>query len=217
MSTRILIADDHQVIIDGLSLLVNTTKGFEACGTAKDGWEVIEFLEKNPQPDILLMDITMPELDGMETMGKLQVSHPDLSVIILSMHLSGGYARTLLSLGVKGYLQKDCDKKELQDALCTVRDGGTYLSHNITDLLVKEGSSPLQDAAATRAQGPKITKREQEILELIAKEHPTREIAELLDISFNTVETHRKHLLNKFAVKSTVGLIQSAMRCGMLE
>lgn len=217
MNTRVLVADDHQVVIDGLSLLIKGTKDFEVCGTAKDGWEVIEYLQEKDVPDILLMDITMPQLDGVETMVKLQESHPYLPVIILSMHLSGGYARSLLALGVKGYLQKDCDKKELLEALSAVRDGQTYLSKNITDLLVTEGNMSGKDESKEGFKGPKITKRELQILTLIAQEHPTREIAELLGISFNTVETHRKHLLNKFAVKSTVGLIQQAMRCGMLE
>jgi len=109
MSKQVLIADDHQVVIDGLSLLIKSTKDFIVCGTAKDGWEVIEYLDENAAPDIVLMDITMPDLDGVETMKKLQLSHPDLAVIILSMHLSGAYARSLMSLGVRGYLQKDCD------------------------------------------------------------------------------------------------------------
>jgi DNA-binding NarL/FixJ family response regulator len=212
--TRIILADDHQVVIDGLASLIKGLRGFEVMAIAKNGHEVLDLLAQE-HPDILLMDISMDEMDGLEAMEHIQKNHPDLKVIILSTHLSGAYARTLLSKGVKGYLQKDCSQEELKQALCDVRDGSQYLSKNITEVLVQESGSI--DGGGSETPKPKISKRELEVLELIHEEHPTRAIAEILDISFHTVEAHRRHLLNKFGVKSTVGLIREGMRLGLLE
>jgi DNA-binding NarL/FixJ family response regulator len=214
---KVLIADDHQVVIDGLSLLVKSTKGFEVSGIAKNGWEVIDFLEANTTPDVLLMDISMPELDGIETMKKLQVSHPQLVVIILSMHLSSAYARGLIELGVKGYLQKDCDKKELVAALNAVSKGETFLSKNVTELLVQEVGSRKESKEDSADTAPKITQRQLDVLKLIGAEHTSKGISKILGLSFNTVETHRRHLLNKFGVKSTVGLVREAMKYNLLD
>lgn len=214
MNIEVLIADDHQVVLDGLSSLIKGIKGFQVIGTAKDGWEVIDYIEKNGLPDLLLMDITMPRKDGIETMEYLKEKDNIPPTIMLSMHLSKAYVKRLLDLGVKGYLQKDCDKKELVQALKDVSEGGTYLSKNVTELLVEQNSV---DENTTSKKAPKISKRESQILHLLLEEYSTRKIAEELGISFNTVETHRKHLLNKFGVRSTVGLIREAMRMGTIK
>ena len=207
MKTRVLIVDDHQVVIDGLSSLIASMRGFEVVGSGKNGWDALQFIEENEAPDILLMDITMPDLDGIETMEKLHEASSPIAVIMLSMHLSVAYAQRLLELGVKGYLQKDCDVEELQEALKNVRDGGTYLSKNVTELLV-ENRAP--SSTESQKKKPLISPREKEVLLLLQEEKSSRMIAKELSISFNTVETHRKHLLNKFAVNSTVGLIREA-------
>lgn len=214
MKTTVLIADDHQVVIDGLTVLIKNQRDFEIVGTANSGVEVLEFLSNNPPPDLLLMDITMPDMDGLETMESIQQHYPKIKVIMLSMHLSGAFARKLLDLGVKGYLQKDCDKQELLAGLHDVSKGGTYLSHNMTQLLLDERMSHQHEHS--EQSSVKISKRETEILQLIIKEHSSREMAEILGISFNTVETHRKHLLNKFGVKTSVGLVREAMRSGVV-
>lgn len=214
MSTKILLVDDHQMVLDGLSALIQIMPGFSVCGKAKNGWELIEQLETQEYPDIILMDISMPELDGIETMEKLVEKDINVAVIIMSMHLSSTFARRLFSLGTRGYLQKDCDHDELRRALEDVRDGGTYLSKNMTELLVADPRTSPEAGATAR---PKLSPRELEILILLQQEKSSREIAEVLGITFHTVETHRKHLLNKFAVGSTIGLIREAMRNGLLE
>ena len=214
MTTRILIADDHQMVLDGLKALIDLMPGFEVCGEAKNGWEVLDLLNSSELPDILIMDISMPEMDGLETMQRLADASSEVKVLIMSMHLSASYAKQLIGLGAKGYLQKDCDLSELKNALKDVREGGTYLSKNMTELLVNESGG---SESEHELEKPRLSPREQEILSLLQREFSSREIGEELGISFHTVETHRKHLLNKFAVNSTIGLIREAMRCGLLD
>lgn len=214
--TSILIADDHQVVLDGLQALIARTRGFEVVGTAKQGWEVIDHVEAQGAPDIILMDISMPQKDGVETMRYFQEKGIAVRVIILSMHLSSSLAHTLFGLGAKGYLQKDCELEELKAALYAVRDGETYLSKNMTQVMVESAGQREEQAPEEKAV-PRLSPREAEVLRLLQAEMSSRQMAEELGISFNTVETHRKHLLNKFAVSSTVGLIREAMRCGLLD
>lgn len=215
MNAKLLIADDHQVVLDGLTALIKHQRDLKVIGTAKNGREVLEFLQASPKEvDMLLMDITMPELDGLDTMVYIQEHYPNLKVIILSMHLSAAYAKKLIALGARGYLQKDCDKQELLEAIKEVHEGGFYLSKSITHVLVSDRFDA--GAKGKELTLPKLSKRETQILRLILEEHPTRSIATVLGISFNTVETHRKHLLNKFGVKTTVGLVKEALRGGFV-
>jgi len=137
MKTRIVIVDDHQVVLDGLSAMIKSLRDFSVIGTCTDGWELIEFVVEH-DVDMILMDISMPKLDGIETMKELKKREIDVPVVILSMHLSLAYAKELLAIGIKGYLPKDCNKDELIDALRAVKTGETYISSSLSDLLVQQ-------------------------------------------------------------------------------
>ena len=210
---RVYIADDHQVLLDGLNTLLSNIEGLDVVGMGHHGQEVLHFLKDN-DVDVVLLDINMPVLNGIETCKILQKDYPEVKVLALSMYEKASFIQQMLKNGAAGYILKNTGQDELVDAIRTVHRGDQYLSKVVSDTLMQ---SLMGKASAARQYIPEMTRREKEVLVLIAKELTTQEISDQLHISLNTVETHRKNLLSKFGVRNSVGLIKMALERGLLE
>lgn len=210
--TNIFIADDHQMVIDGIKALLADEPEINIVGEALNGQTVIEVLGmRSKNVDLILLDINMPGTDGIETTRYLRKHYPAIKILILSMYNKPYFIKNLIEEGVSGYILKNTGKEELLSAIRKVVDGGDYFSAEVTKTIMDSfrGKDDTPEA--------KLTKREIEILRLLAKAHTTAEIAEQLFISPFTVDTHRKNLLSKLNLKNTPALVKYAMENGYTE
>ena len=207
---RLLIVDDHQILVEGLEQNLSLSDQLEIVGTANNGKAALDFV-KREAVDVVLMDIDMPVMDGLTTTAKIRQSGKDTKVIILSMHLNSNYAKKAFKLGAHGYLLKDSKKEDLESAILRVHKGEQVLDPDIAQRML------LSDDPGINHVIPDLTKREREILQCIVNEKTNPEIAKELFISLSTVEFHRKNLLNKFRVKNSVGLVRAALRMGLIN
>ena len=214
---KIAIADDHQLFREGLAFIILQNQGLELIIDAENGKDLLSQLEASPQlPNIILMDIKMPGMDGMECTQKVKAKYPGIRIIALSMYDQEDFILHLLDLGVSGYLLKDSSAQEVNKAINQTYDTGYYFSDIVSQAM-------LRGLKRKKAFKPKIndqvqvTPREKEILDLIIKEYTTQEIAEKLFISTRTVETHRKNLLEKLNAKNTAGLVIKALHYGFVS
>lgn len=209
---RILIADDHTLVRAGLRALLRNLDGIEVVAEANDGHEAIKLVE-SAQPDIVLMDITMPRLNGLEATSRLIKLHPSLGIIILSMHGNEEYVRETLRAGARGYMLKGSDPVELAVAINAVYRGDTYLSPAVSTRLVT-------DFLDRRDKPPRLlhelTPRQREVLQLVAEGHSTKDIAHLLDLSVKTIETHRAQLMERLDLHDVPSLVKYAIRAGLV-
>jgi two-component system, NarL family, nitrate/nitrite response regulator NarL len=199
---KILLVDDHRIILDGLTSLLETDPQFKVIASLESAEEVLEFLKKD-QPDILLTDYTLPGMTGLELFKKIRPMYPEIKVAVLSMHDESSVVRSILKEGVKGYLLKNIQQFELKNALKQINMGYPYVSPEITKIMMTELNQPEQKSEL-------LTEREREILRLIAKEFSNKQMAEKLFISERTVETHRKNIFRKTNTNTLVGLIKFA-------
>jgi DNA-binding NarL/FixJ family response regulator len=206
---RIAIVDDHQLFNQGLSSLLETFPEFSVTGQFNDGKAFLDSLT-DTQPDVVLMDIDMPVMNGFVTAQKARELVPALKIILLSMHNDYGTINEGLKLGIHGFLLKNVSKEELKLAIESVMEGTDYFMDEIKNVLVKGHQSPHLFEPVV------LTPRERDILQLIARELSSHEIADKLFISHNTVETHRKNLLAKTGCKNSVGLMKFAMENKLL-
>jgi DNA-binding NarL/FixJ family response regulator len=213
MNIRILLADDHALVRAGLRALINAMPGFEVIGEAEDGSEALRLIGEL-HPDVALVDISMPRLNGLEVVARASAEHPGTRVIMLSMHALEEYVHRALMAGAVGYLVKNADKGELEQALRCVARGQSWLSPSISksvvDALVR-GERP--------AGGPFeiLSPRQREILQLIAEGKSTKEIAAHLELSVKTVETHRTELMERLGIHGVAGLVRYAIRTGIVR
>ena len=201
---NILIADDHQMFIDGLKAMLEDVPGILVVGEAMNGRQAINFCETQAV-DIVIMDISMPVMDGIEATKRLLKSHQNIKILGLSMFDDRNYISDMLKAGAKGYILKNTGKSDLLDALHTLQSGETYLGKEVQQTL-------LNSFMKTQTPTEKLSKREIEVLECIATGQTTQEIADHLFISKNTVETHRKNLLFKLQAKNTAELVNNAYK-----
>lgn len=206
--TRIVVADDHHILLDGLKALLQKQKNLEIVGLYNDGQKLFDDL-KNSSPEIALVDINMPGLNGMELTQKIKEFYPHISVIALSMFDDSGHIMEMIEAGVSGYLLKNVNDKELIEAIKTVSDGRMYLSPEVSEKITSMALT--QQRKLAQPEEPKLTERELEILKLIVAENSNAEIAATLFISERTVETHRKNMLRKTNNKTIVGLLKYAI------
>jgi DNA-binding NarL/FixJ family response regulator len=206
---RIIVADDHHILLDGLKALLQKQKDIEIVGLFNNGKEVYKALP-NLTIDVALLDINMPEMDGLELTRKIKKEFPSIPVIILSMHDDAGHIMELIDAGASGYLLKNVTDKELLEAIKSVATGKFYFSTEVSEKIaaVAMQQQRRQDAAEDE---PKLTDRELEILKLVAKEYSNAQIAQTLFISERTVETHRKNMLRKTNNKTILGLLRYAI------
>ena len=207
---NILLVDDHQIIIDGLRLLVNSVEGMTVIGDANNGKEAIELL-KVLDADVVLMDIDMPAMNGLDATKLIKAKAGNTKVIILSMHCESGMVKELIEIGVDGYLLKNASKEELIQAITKVAEGQQYFATDVTLSLLDKNKPHIQSNLEIE-----LTKRETEILKLIADGFSNKEIGEQLYISHRTVDTHRTNLMKKLEVNNIAGLISFAIKNGIV-
>ena len=206
---QLLIADDHKVLLEGVSSIFQDLDNINVVATARDGIEAISQLQQQ-KIDIVLLDINMPNMNGVETCRIITERHPEVKVIALSMYKQSSYVNKMKMNGAKGYLLKDDSSEEIIAAIESVYAGNEYYSAQIQVVL----SNPELDEMELDASS--ITRRESEILSLIAEGYSTKLIGDQLYISTHTVESHRKNLLLKFKAKNTASLVKKAMDFGVL-
>ena len=210
---RVMLADDHTLVRAGIRALLEKLPGVEVVGEAGDGREVLN-LVKLHQPDVVLMDISMPGLNGLEAALRMAKEFPDVRVIILSMHHNEEYVWRALKAGVAGYLLKKSATAELEIALKQVVRGDIYLSREISTRLVKK--FPLQGIADRMSPLEELTGRQREILQLIAEGQNTKGIADILKVSPKTIEYHRMKLMDCLNIHDVPGLVRFALRVGLI-
>ena len=213
MSVKVLIADDHQLFREGLVNLLSQSSEIEIIGQAEDGKDALKKARKL-LPDIILMDIGMPELNGVEATGILSKELPEIRVIALSMHSDKQYIKGILEAGAFGYLFKNCTYNQLIEAIKTVYAGKKYLSDKITEVLIEDylgkEPEPMKELKA-------LSKRENEVLKLLAEGKSIREISEMLFVSIKTIGTHKQNILDKLELKTTTDLVKYSLKKGIIS
>ena len=215
MPVRLLIADDHRIMLDGIVSLLQTEKDISVAGIAANGYEVLEQVNKH-NFDVCLLDINMPGLDGMETTKLLKEKKPGLKIIILTTYNDKEIITQMLEYGVSGYLLKNSSKQELTEAIRKVAGGGFYFSDEVYASIMENYTQHLKEKARG-AEVITLTQREKEILKLLALEYTNEKIAEALTISYRTVETHRKNIMQKTKSHNLAGLLKFAYSKNLLR
>lgn len=208
---NVFIIDDHKMVIEGLELLLKDNKIIKVVGTATSGEEGIKTLPF-VNTDVLLLDINMPGINGIDTCKALLKMLPNLKIVAISMHKESSLIKMMLSNGAKGYVLKNAGQDEVITAIETVYNGKMYLDATVNDIVV---NSVANNSKKKQSPFPSISRREKEVLLLILDEHTTQEIADKLFISFGTVETHRRNMLIKLGAKNTAGLVRIALEYGL--
>ena len=206
---RLFLVDDHKMIREGLKNFLSDQEGFEIVGEAENGIDCLNQLE-NLEVDIVLSDLNMPEMDGLELIKKIKETRPELKVIALTMMGESQHIKQMLAEGAVGYLLKDCSEEELTSAINTVHQGGTYYSPEVTNIILNNirKIKPLKSKVVTDMP---LTDREKEVLHLILKEYSNKEIADTLFVSVRTVDAHKRNLLDKTGSKNVAGLVLYAI------
>jgi DNA-binding NarL/FixJ family response regulator len=207
---RIVLADDHALFRAGLRSLLQTLPDLQVVAEAGSGRQVLDLIREQ-QPDVVLMDIAMQGINGLEATAQVVQQHPRVRVIMLSMHASEVYVSQALRSGATGYLLKDAGPQELETAIRTVRDGGQYLTPAV--------SLQIEQAQSRRGglnSACELSPRQREIVQLIANGHSTQEIANILFVSVKTVEAHRAQIMERLDIRDVAGLTRYAMRTGLI-
>jgi DNA-binding NarL/FixJ family response regulator len=214
MSIKIILADDHKIVRDGLIALLKNEDDIMVVASVKDGREAYN-LTKALKPNVVVLDIYMEGLNGILAAKLIKDEMPNTNILMLSMHAEKKYIQEAFQAGALGYLLKDCAFVELADAIRTVSMNKTYLSQKISDVLVSDYTqAKIQNAEVV--QKP-LSTREKEILQLIAEESSTKEIANTLNVSVKTVETHRKNIMDKLEIRTIAGLTKYAIKEGIVS
>ncbi|MDD2707951.1 MAG: response regulator transcription factor [Verrucomicrobiae bacterium] len=212
MAMRVLLVDDHQIMRDGLRLFIGTQSQFEVAGEAGDGREAVGRY-RQLLPDLVIMDIGLPELNGIEATRQIRAIQPAARVLILSMHADRQYVARAFGSGASGYLIKDCSFDELARAMNVVMSGKPYVSPSISGVIIENYSGQFRAAAPARAK--RLSDREQEVLQLLAEGKTTKEIACDLHLSGRTIETHRQLIMKKLNLRGVADLTKHAIREGL--
>jgi two-component system response regulator NreC len=215
MSIRILLADDHTILRAGLKMMLNAQPDMEVVGEAQDGRQALQEAQRL-QPDIILMDITMPDMNGIEATKQIKKELPDVKVLILTMHEHEEYVFQALRAGASGYMLKEAADTELISALRIIQSGQFYLSPAAQSVMVGDYLQRVRTGEEKDSYSS-LTEREREILKLVAEGYTNNQIAERLVISPKTVDTHRTHIMDKLNLHSRAELVKYAMRRGLLE
>lgn len=213
-NVHILLVDDHDIVRDGLKSLLEDEIGYNIVAEAENGRKAIEACEQH-DIDLAIMDINMPEMDGIEATVRIKEKHPDIKILALTMMDEDQHIRQMIEAGASGYILKSSNKEELLEAITKILDGKHYFSHDaaqtvLLDLIKGRDQDTKQDPA-------QLTDRQLEVLELIAKEYTNQEIADELYISIRTVDAHRRNLLQKTGAKNTAGLVTYAIKHNLID
>jgi two-component system response regulator NreC len=210
MNIRVLLADDHRILREGLVALLEKQPGFTVVGEAENGRTAVQ-LARELLPDVVVMDVCMPDLNGIEATRQIVTEVPGVKVIALSMHSHKHFVKGMLRAGASGYLLKYSASRELVQAIQLAMTDRVYLSPDITGMVVEDYTSPAPDTSAFAV----LTPREQEVLQLFAEGKVPREIAASLNIGLKTVEAYRRQIMDKLGFKSFAHLIKYAIREGL--
>jgi DNA-binding NarL/FixJ family response regulator len=213
MSVRVLVADDHAVVRDGLRLILQTQPDLEVVGEAATGAEAVRLTGKL-EPDVVVMDIAMPELDGIEATARILAARPQTRVIILSMHATSEHIYRALKTGARGYVLKESAGTEVVAAVRAVCAGSRYLSHKIADVVIDSYTSD-RDPDALRSPLERLSDRERQILTLVVEGKTSAEIGKLLFLSPKSVDTYRSRMMAKLGVGDVVSLVKFAIQHGL--
>ena len=210
MATRVLVADDHKIVSRGLRSLLEKQPDMEVVGEAPDGRAVIKLVEKSA-PDIIIMDIQMPDLNGVEATRRVKEISPRTRIIALSMHKESRFVNEMFKAGADGYLLKECAFEEMPLAIRTVLSGKRYISPEVAGVVI---DAYVSGQPASESQSI-LTAKEREVLQLLAEGYTTKQIAGRLYVSVKTVETHRQHIMAKLKLHSVAELTKYAIREGL--
>jgi two-component system nitrate/nitrite response regulator NarL len=210
---RILLADDHPIVLDGVKAHLAAQSEFEIIGEATDGQEALR-KARQLRPDVILMDISMPVMNGLEAMGLLRKHAPQSKVIIMTMHDNKEYIAQIVRLGARGYLLKDGSPAELVNAIKQVHGGGVFFSPSVSKVLLEHAGEANPKPSEPRVE---LSEREREVLVLIANGHSNKEIADRLGIGVRTTETHRERVMRKLNIHTVAGLTKFAISRGMVR
>ncbi len=214
---KILVADDHMMFVDGIDSILKDEKDIEVVGRCYDGPSVIEFL-KNDNADLVLLDVNLPEMNGIEVCKQVNKSYSDTKILAISMFNEESFVTEILNNGAEGYILKNTGREELLTAIRTVNNGKTYFSKDVTQTIMKSLMKSRKASNSSKSGFiPKISRREKEVLKLIVEEYTTQEIAKELFISLKTVESHRSSLLAKMNARNTAGLVRITMENKLLD
>jgi two-component system response regulator NreC len=212
---RIVLADDHKLMRSGLRVLLEQQQDFAVVGEASDGREAVT-LVSSQKPDVLVMDIGMPNLNGIEAAAQITQNHPEISVVMLSMHSDESYVLRALKAGAKGYLLKDSAETDLIRAVHSVAEGKSFFSPAVSKVLLNDYVRKLK-RSGTEDPYDLLTPREREVLQLVAEGKSNKDVAQLLNLSVYTVETHRSNIMEKLNLHGVPELILYAVRKGIIS
>lgn len=211
---RILLADDHAVLRAGLRVLLNAEPDMEVVGEAADGEEALKKV-KNLEPELVLLDLTMPKMNGMECLKEIISAYPDIKVLVLTMHDDEEYLKTVIRLGAKGYVLKKAADVELISAIRTVVKGEMFIYPSMAAALLYQMVNPkVQARADNKAKG--LSEREREVLKHLALGHTNQEIADILHVSVKTVDTYKARVMEKLELRKRAELVRYAMENGII-
>ena len=212
MKTKILLVDDHKILRDGLCSLAKGYPDMDVVGEAADGRTAIRLVQEL-SPDVVIMDISMPDLNGIDATRRINSDYPDVKIIALSMHYDKQFVSEIFKAGASGYLIKDSAFDELEHAIRVVMDGKIYMNPQIANLVIESLVS--QSASSSRQPFSLLTERESEVLQLISEGKSTKQIATDLNVSAKTVESHRRQVMGKLNIRNVAQLTKYAIREGL--
>lgn len=212
MAVKVLIVDDHEIMREGMSALLHKYSEFEVVGQAADGRQVLEMASRL-KPDLVIMDVGMPNLNGIDATKQLLSLHSGLKIMALSTHSDGSVVAKMIKAGASGYMLKESAFEELIEGLNTLLDGRTFLCNKISKVVFSEYVGMVTNPKNKNGDG--LTNREREVLQLVAEGHTTREIAEVLELSTKTIDSHREHIMEKLGIRNIAGLTKYAIREGL--
>lgn len=207
---RVVIADDHQVVLDGFIARLQMESGIEVIGTASNGLEAINVV-RELHPDVVLMDVSMPVMNGIEATSVIREENPNTKVLMLTMHDNREYIMKVMQVGAVGYMLKEISAEKMVQAIKTVNQGSTYFCESVTQTLFSQEVTP-----AAQKPNP-LSRREEAVLKLVAQGHSSKKVASLLNISYRTVETHRQNIKHKLDLHSTAELAKYAVERGLVS
>jgi DNA-binding NarL/FixJ family response regulator len=213
---KILLADDHQIVLDGLKSLLSDINDFEVIGAVSNGKDAVDFIATKEKPDIAVLDIDMPVMNGINATREIKKNFNGVRVLTLSMHNEKGVIQTLMDAGADGYILKNSSREELEKGIRAICRGETFFSTDVTMSLLNQ-STEITANNELPEEVKDLTEREVEILKLVAEGYSNKEIGERLFISHRTVDTHRTNLMKKMDVHNVAGLIRIALKSGLVD
>ena len=214
MKTRILLADDHQIIREGLRSLIDHEPGMQVVAEARDGWEAVKKVRKT-NPEVVIMDISMPGLNGIDAARMIKQEKPAVRIVALTVYTQRQFVIGAIEAGVSGFVLKECAFKELIRAIRAAEEGQVFLCPKITHNVVQDYLEKSANEAVTNGVAPALTLSERHVLQLIAEGHTTKSIASRLHISPKTVELRRRNIREKLNLQSTADLVKYALQQGL--